>query len=169
MENTNYPSIYQLTCPKCGKKDFKILGTKGAKAASVGMGMALGAIGNLIADSNNKKDMSLMPVQYKCTSCGNKFDSLPLVAQPDELLNMPCTIVFHRLSSFVGMAVAQHIYLNGVKVGTVDNGKEFTFPVYTRHNTIFVTDQYGVAFKGDYQFEAEDGGHVDIQYKRKFL
>lgn len=166
----NVPSIHALTCPKCQGGDLQILGAKGAKGASVGMFMALGAIGNMIADASNKNDFSLRPLQYKCKSCKNKFESLPLVAKPEELLAQPCTINFHRLSRFVGMAVSQHVWLNGVKVGVVDNGKNLTFQTITKHNTVFVTDQYGVAFKGDpYKFEAQEGGVVDIKFKGKFL
>ncbi len=67
------------------------------------------------------------------------------------------------------MAVAQHVWLNGVKVGTVGNGKSISFPVHTKYNTLFVTDQYGVAFKGNYKFEAVSGGTVDVRFKKKFL
>ena len=164
----NVPSVYTLVCPKCGKNDFKILGTKGSKGAALGIGMAFGAIGNMVANSVSKKDITLQPVQYKCKSCGNKFESLPMVAGADEILDEPCTVNFKRLSSFAGMAVAQHVWLNGVKVGPVSNGKTITFKTFTKHNTVFVTDQYGVAFKGDYKFEAQNGGSVDINFKRKF-
>lgn len=163
------PSIEGLTCPKCQKADLKILGTKGSKGAAIGMGMALGAVGNLIANASNKNDFSLRPIQYKCKSCGNKFESLPLMAKPEELLDTPCTVTFHRLSRFVGMAVSQDVWLNGIKVGTVKNGKSITFETVTKHNTVFVTDQYGVAFKGDRKFEAQSGGTEEIRFKGKFL
>ena len=171
-ENTvqvNAPSLHMLTCPKCQKHDFKILGSKGSKGTSIGIGMAFGAIGNMVANSVSKNDLTLQPIQYKCNSCGNKFESLPLTATPEEILDAPCTINFTRLSSFAGMAVAQHVWLNGVKVGSVNNGKTITFQTYTRYNTIFVTDQYGVAFKDSYNFEAQNGGNIDIHFKRKFV
>ena len=165
----NVPSIHGLTCPKCQNGDLKIVGTKGSKGAAIGMGLALGAVGNLIANASNKDDFSLRPIQYKCKSCGNKFESLPFVAKPEEILEKPCTVTFHRLSRFAGMAVSQDVWLNGVKVGTVKNGKSITFETVTKHNTVFVTDQYGVAFKGDRKFEAQSGGTEEIRFKGRFL
>ena len=164
-----YPSLHLVKCPYCGQNDFKILGTKGSKGAAYGVGMAFGAIGNLVANSVNKDEYVLKPVNCKCNSCGKKFEIMPLTADDSEILQTPCTVNFTRLSSFVGMAVAQHVYLNGVKIGTVGNGKTITFQTFTKHNTIFVTDQYGVAFKGDYKFEAVEGGNVEVKFKRKFV
>lgn len=168
-EQTKIPSVYGIVCPKCQKGDLTIVGTKGSKGAAIGMGLALGAVGNLIANASNKGDFSLKPIQYKCKSCGNKFESYPLVAKPEEMLEKPCTVNFHRLSRFVGMAVSQDVWLNGVKVGTVGNGKSITFQTVTKHNTIFVSDQYGVAFKGDFKFEAQEGGTVEVNFKGKFV
>ena len=170
MENqtVNIPSTHALVCPKCQKSNLKILGTKGSKGAAIGIGVAFGAIGNLVANSGSKDDFSLKPIQYKCTACGNKFESFPLAAAPEEILETPCTVSFKRLSSFVGIAVAQNVWLNGVKVASVGNGKTVTFETSVKHNTVFVTDQYGVAFKGDYKFEAESGGSEEIRFKRKF-
>lgn len=165
----NFPSLYKLTCPKCGGKDFKVLGTKGAKGASMGIGMAFGAIGNLVASSASKDEASVQPVQYQCKSCKNKFDSLPLNAEPDEILSQPCTITFTRLSSFVGMAVLQGVWLNGVKVGSIANGKSMTFQTLTKHNTVYVTDQYGVVINDSYNFEAQSGGQQTLNFKRKFV
>lgn len=166
---TNYPSLYKLTCPKCGQNNLKVLGTKGAKGASVGIGMAFGAVGNLVASSMSKDEAAVQPVKYQCLACKNKFDSLPLNAEPDEILDQPCNINFTRLSSFVGMAVVQGVWLNGVKVGTVGNGKSISFPTFTKHNTVFVTDQYGVVINGDYKFEAQSGGTQELKFKRKFV
>ncbi len=165
----NAPSLHGLACPNCHKHDLKVLGIKGAKGKSIGIGAAFGAIGNVVASAVSQNDFSLQPIQYKCNSCGSKFESLPLTAGPEELLSAPCTVNFKRLSSFVGMAVAQHVWINGVKVGPVGNGKTLTFQTMIKHNTVFVTDQYGVAFKGDYQFEAQSGGTVEIRFKRKFV
>lgn len=168
MNQTNFPSIHELVCPKCQSNNLKILGTKGAKGAAVGVGMAFGAIGNLVANSVTKDDYTLQPVKYKCNSCGNKFDSLPFHAKPEEILDKPCTIHFTRLSCFSGMAVSQNVWLNGVKVASVGNGKSVDFQTFVKHNTIFVADQYGVAFKGDYKFEAQSGGTEEIRFKKKF-
>lgn len=165
---TNFPSTHELACPECKSNNLKILGTKGAKGTAVGVGMAFGAIGNLVANSISKNDYTIQPVKYKCNSCGKKFDSLPFNAKPEEILDKPCTITFKRLSSFVGMAVSQNVWLNGVKVGSIGNGKSITFQTFVKYNTVFVTDQYGVAFKDSYKFEAQSGGTEDIRFKKKF-
>lgn len=165
----NAPSLYKITCPNCDGNYFKILGTKGAKGASIGIGMAFGAIGNLVASAKSEKDMAIKPVQYQCMSCKKKFEALPLKAEPDEILERPCVITFKRHSSFVGMAAAQTVWLNGVKVGTVNNKQTITFETCTKHNIVFVTDQFGVAFKGHYMFDAQSGGTEEINFKRKFF
>ncbi len=165
----NYPSVADLACPKCQRKnDFKVIGTKGAKGKSIGISMAFGAIGNLVANSMSKDDFSLQPVKYQCNGCKKKFESLPLTAKPEEILESPCTIHFTRLSSFVGMAVSQNVYLNGVKVGSVKNGKSIDFQTFVKDNTIFVTDHNGVAFKGCYKFNAQNGQVVEINFNKKF-
>ncbi len=174
QQNTNatqqdYPSMRKVVCPKCGQNDLKILGTSGSKGAAIGIGMAFGAVGNLVASSMSKSDLSVQPIKYQCRGCKNKFETMPLKAEPDEILSAPCTITFKRLSRFTGMAVAQSVWLNGVKVGTVGNGKTITFQTLTKYNTVFVTDAYGVAFKGDHKFEAQSGGTEEIRFKGKFI
>lgn len=168
QNQNSFPSVHELACPDCHSKELKILGTKGSKGTSVGIGMAFGAIGNLVANSVSKNDYTVQPVNYKCESCGKKFEAMPLAAKPEELLEKPCTVNFTRLSSFVGMAVSQNVWLNGVKVASVKNGKTVSFQTGVKHNTVFVTDQYGVAFKGCYKFEAQSGGTEEIRFKKKF-
>ena len=168
MADNNYPSVDGLKCPQCGKNEFKILGTKGS-LAKAGVSVAFGAIANMALDSQSKNDFELKPVRYQCLSCKNKFEADPLVAPEEDLLEQPCKIIFHRLKSPVGMVVTQQVYLNGVKIGNVKNGEDLTFQTFTKHNTVFVTDQAGIAFPGSYSFEAEPGGSVDIEFKRKFL
>lgn len=169
-EQPNFPSIHAITCPKCHAGDLKIMGVKGAKGAVVGMALAFGAVGGLIANAASKDNMALYPTKYRCKSCGNKFESLPLVAQPEELLNAPCTIKLRRKSGFVGMAVSQDVWMNGVKVGTIGNGKTISFQSFTKHNTLFLIDQYGTASKNEYKFEAQAGGNVEVTCKlRKFV
>lgn len=165
----NVPSLYGLKCPKCNAEDLKIIGSKGSKGKAMGIGMAFGAIGNLVANSLSKDDITSQPIEYKCKSCRNKFVSSPLLAQPEEILMESCTINFKRMSSFVGMAVSQFVWLNGMKVGSVKNGGSLTFQTAAKNNTLFVADQYGVAFKSDYKFEAQPGGSVEIKFKGKFL
>ena len=168
MADNQYPSVHELKCPKCGGSEFKILGTKGSMAKA-GVEVMFGAIANLALDSQSKNDFELRPVRYQCLGCKHKFEADPLVAPEEEILLEPCKITFHRLKSAVGMAVTQQVYLNGVKIGNVKNGEDMVFQTFTKHNTIFVTDQAGIAFPGSYTFEAEPGGNVDIQFKRKFV
>ena len=168
MADNQYPSVHELTCPQCGKKEFRILGTKGSMAKA-GTAVAFGAIANLAMDAQSKGDFEIKPVKYQCLGCKAKFEADPLVAPEEDVLEQPCKVVFHRLKSAVGMAVSQQVYLNGVKIGNVKNGEDLTFQTFTKHNTIFVTDQAGIAFPGAYSFEAQPGGTVDIQFKRKFL
>ncbi len=163
------PTLCGVSCPYCRGNSFVIRGIKGSRSASIAMGAAFGAIGSLVANSKSKDDYALKPVEFKCNGCGKKFEHPALLAPPEELLETPCTVNFERLKSFVGMAVAQHVWLNGVKVGIVGNGKTLSFPVYTKHNTLFVTDHNGVAFKVDYKFEATSGGVVNVRFKRKFV
>ena len=167
-ETVNIPSLHRLVCPKCHQKNLSILGTDGSKSA-ISKQLLFGAIGNLVANENSKNDFSLHAIRYKCNACGNKFEATPLTAEPDEILDTPCRITFTRLSSLIGLAVAQHVWLNGIKVAVVGNGKTVTFETLLKYNTVFVTDQYGTAFKGDFKFEAQSGGCMDIRFKRKFL
>jgi Zn finger protein HypA/HybF involved in hydrogenase expression len=163
-----FPSLYRLACPKCGSGDLEIKGTEGSLAKAVGVFAAFGAVGNLVMSANAEKNLETKPIKYKCNSCSNKFTSMPLPAQPDEFLDAPCTISFERVSNFVGMAVAQIVYLNGIKIGPIKNGKTITFSTVVRYNTLFVTDAAGVAFKGAYRFEAQPGGNVHVRFNRKF-
>ena len=162
-----YPSVKKLSCPYCGKKEFKIIGTKGAVGSAIG-GSMFGAVGNMVASSASKKDFEIKPIRYQCLGCRKKFEAVPQAADEDELLASPCTVTLRRLSSFVGMAVSQQVFLNGVKIGNVKNNSEITFKTYTKHNVVFITDQYGVAFPGSYTFTAADGGSENINFKRKF-
>ena len=168
MSEQAYPSVMNLKCPSCGSENLRILGSKGSVGKAVGAGM-FGAIGNMVASADSKRDFQLIPIRYQCQGCKNKFESLPETAPDDDVMETPCTIVFHRLGSMVGAAVNQQVYLNGVKMGNVKNGGELRFQTFTRHNTIFVTDHSGIAFPGDYKFIAKEGETVDINYKRKFL
>ena len=168
MADTQYPSVEGLKCPNCGKTEFKILGTKGS-AAKVGMTVAFGAIANVALDSKSKSDFEYKPVRYQCLGCKTKFEADPAEAPGEDILEEPCRIVFHRQKSPVGMAVTQQVFLNGIKVGNVGNGQDLEFQTFTRHNTVFVTDQAGIAFPGSHRFTAESGGTEEIQFKRKFL
>lgn len=163
-----YPTLVGIKCPDCGSTDFRVLGIKGS-SAGVAAAIAFGAVGNLVMDANSKGNFELKPVKYQCTACRKKYESLPVECDEDEVLDEPCTINFTRESSIIGCAVTQQVYLNGVKIDNVKNGKTLTFQTFIKHNVIFVTDQTGTAFPGALKLEAESGGTQNISYKRKFL
>ncbi len=158
-----------LKCPNCQSDQLIVTGTKGALGKAAATGLAFGAVGNLVAGKNAAGNVATEPLQYKCGNCGTKFQSMPLSAPPQEILSSPCHVTFIRESSFVGAAVPQIVYLNGVKIGPVKNGKSLAFTTSNRYNVLFVTDQFGVAFKSDYRFEASPGGHITVRFNRKFL
>lgn len=166
LEITN-PTFVGIACPKCGSTNFEIKGT-GSAAASVGKQLLFGGIGNMVSSSKTKDDFELKPVKCKCKDCKENFESLPNEASEDEILEKPCKITFKRLSSFVGGALRQQVFLNGLKVGTVKNGSEITFETNTKTNVLFVTDVHGVAFKDRYDFIAENGGEEHVKFKKKF-
>ena len=168
MENRSFPSLKELRCPNCSGTEHKILGTKGATGKVVG-DIMFGALGSLVHSSDAKNDFELHPIRYQCLECKKKYESLPLTAPEEELLEAPCTVVLHRLSSFVGMAVLQQVFLNGVKVGNVKNNQELSFQTYTKHNVVFVTDHSGVAFADTCTFTAESGGRKALKFNRKFV
>lgn len=164
-----YASIYNLKCPACGAGEYMVLGIKGSMGKSIATSLAFGAIGNLVAGSGASKNAATEPIQYKCGHCSEKFEALPFYASAEEILPVPCTVQFERVSSFVGAAVPQIMYLNGEKIGPVKNGKTVTCQTNIRYNTVFVTDQHGVAFKDVYRFEAPPQGTVLVRFNRKFL
>lgn len=157
-----------LKCPHCGSEQIRATGTKGALGAAVATGATLGALGNLAAGSSAAANRATEPLQYKCSACGAKFQSMPLEARPEDVLPQPCTVTFTRGSSVVGAAVVQIVYLNGVKMGPVKNGQSIVFPTFCRENVVFVTDQYGVAFKDEYRFAAQPGGSAAVRFCRGF-
>jgi len=161
-------SLYRLQCPYCGVSNFQVLGIKGAKQKSIGIGTVFGALGNMVASSVSKNDYSIEPLNYKCNSCGNKFEAVPFYAQPDEILPAPCRIIFTNMSSSFSTATTWFVWLNGVKTSPVGSGKTIEFMTYIRFNTLFVTDQYGAAFKNDYKFEAPPGGYIEARFNKEF-
>ena len=162
------PTLVGIKCPNCGSENYRIEGT-GSAGASVGKQLLFGAVGNIVSSSRSKDDFELKPVKYRCLDCKNKYETIPNEASDDEILKKPCTITFERLSSFIGGAVRQQVFLNGIKMGTIKNGSKITFETNTRTNVIFVTDHHGVAFKEHYTFTAKDGGEEYIKFKKKFI
>ena len=158
-----------LSCPQCGSEDLTIKGKGGGTGRAMAGALLGGAIVNMAVSSHASKNVETVPISYVCKSCKNKFETMPLSAPEEDILAAPCVVNFTRLGSFVGSAVAQIVYLNGVNCGPVKNGKTITLQTSNRWNTIFVTDQYGVAFPSVYRFEAVPGGAVDVKFKREFV
>ena len=164
-------TLKDLRCPKCGSDDILPVGKKGAAGSEIAAALLGGAIANLAVSSSASKQTAVAaePLAYRCRACGNKFTSLPLEAADEDVLPSPCTINFTRKKSFVGAAVVQMVYLNGISCGPIKNGKTISFQTENRWNTLYVTDAYGVAFKDIYRFEAVPGGEVNVSFNRKFL
>ena len=156
-----------IKCPNCGVKTIELLVL--TQQLPVSVNNYFGAVGNIVSSSRSKDNFEIKPVKYQCLDCKNKYEALPNEASSDDILKKPCTITFERLSSFIGGAVRQQVFLNGIKMGTIKNGSKLTFETNTRTNTIFVTDHHGVAFKGHYTFTAEEGGEKYIKFKKKFI
>lgn len=163
-----YASLRGLRCPSCNSGHLAITGLPGALGASLAKGLAFGTVGNLVAGKQAAANTQTEALQYKCKACGHKFVSQPLIAPEEERLSTPCTLTFTRAGSFVGAAVPQIVYLNGIKQGPVKNGRSLQLVTHCKHNVVFVTDQFGVVFKSLYQFEAQPGGHQEVRFKRGF-
>ena len=166
--NDTIASLIKMKCPRCGGADFKVIGNKGAAARSILIGGAFGAIGSMVAGRSAAKDMETKPVNYKCTNCKHTYSDVPSDAPEEEILSVQCIISFERVSNFVGAAIPQVVYLNGIKIGTIKNGKKITFPTFVKKNIIFVTDQFGNAFPGHYTFEAQPNTSILVRFNRKF-
>ena len=168
---SNIASLKDLRCPKCGSDDILPIGKKGAAGGEIAAAFFGGAIANLaVSSSASKQSVSAAePLSYRCKACKNKFTSLPFEATDGDVLSVPCRINFTRQKSFVGAAVVQMVYLNGISCGPIKNGKTISFHTESRWNTLFVTDAYGVAFPDIYRFEAVPGGEVNVSFNRKFV
>lgn len=164
-------SLKDLRCPACGNEDILPIGKKGAAGGEIAAAFMGGAIANLAVSSSASKESAgtAEPLSYRCRACKNKFVSLPLEAADEDILSAPCRINFTRQKSFVGAAVVQMVYLNGVSCGPIKNGMTISFSTENRWNTLFVTDAYGVAFPDVYRFEAGPGGEVNVSFNRKFV
>lgn len=168
---SNIASLKDLRYPTCGSDDILPIGKKGAAGGEIAAVFFGGTIANIAVSSRASKQSvsAAEPLSYRCEACKNKFTSLPLEAADEDVLSVPCRINFTRQKSFVGAAVVQMVYLNGISCGPIKNGKTISFHTESRWNTLFVTDAYGVAFPDVYRFEAVPGGEVNVSFNRKFV
>jgi len=167
-ESTVYPSLANLYCPSCRTNNWKAVREVGSGGKNAGA-IIFGAVGALVISSQSAKNFSSYPFKYKCLNCKATFESAPLNATPQEVLESPCHIVFTRVSSVVGIAVVQVVYLNGVKIGPVKNGQTIEFSTQTALNVIIVTDHLGNAFPSIHRFQSQAGGRVEVNFKRGFI
>lgn len=161
------PSLNALACPQCKGKNLRVLGIQGSRRNAFVSALPFGMISAM--DNVAEKTSKLTPMEYKCEACGTKFEAYPFKSTPDEILDAPCTVNFHRLGALTGMAVPQLVWLNGVCMKWVANKQSVTFQTFIKHNVVVVTDHCGVAFKGHFTFEAKSGGTQEIKFKRKFI
>jgi hypothetical protein len=162
----NAAVLSALKCPQCDSKDYIPLGKKGAAGKALATQIFIGGVGNIISARSDAKSVSSEPLQYKCKKCKSKYLAEPSESTPEEHLSEPCRITLQRIANMVGAALPQVVYLNGIKVGTVKNGKAISFNTRVRENVVFVTVQ-GVAFPDACKFTAEPGGSTVILFNRK--
>ena len=155
-------------CPQCGSSEWKVTGLPGAAGRAVLVGL-FGLIGNAIASSSLKNRKDDDPFICKCDSCGNKWEAIPVNAPEEERLESPCKINVTRPGGFVGAAVGQFAYLNGIRMGILKNGNTMTFETNVKHNLLYFTDLSGTVFKDYKHFDAEAGGNRNFNFNRKFL
>jgi uncharacterized membrane protein YhaH (DUF805 family) len=156
-----------LKCPACASVEYKPLGTKGFAGRFV-VNLFFGLLAGAIYSKSEQNNVEEREIIYKCSKCGHKWESFPVKAGAGSLLETPCEIHFTRQGNFVGMAMAQFVYLNGRKIGAVKNGESITFTTERKQNMIFVTDHTGGAFDSR-RFDAFPGGSIKFRFSRKFV
>jgi hypothetical protein len=170
------PSLLTVRCPRCGAGNPDVVGTKGSQVEAdggVGLGFAFGAIGSMaenyaIVERGIAKALAYSDTAFKCYACGFAFFALPAEAGQAELLAAPATVTAVRQPNRKDKAEPQHVFLNGVLVGTVGDGQAVTFSTTVRFNTLFVTNQYGKALGRAYRFEAAPGAGYLLPFDRGF-
>jgi hypothetical protein len=155
-------------CPHCGGGEWNPAGLTGA-AGRVVLITFLGVIGNAIAGSNLKNRKDDDPFVCKCGSCKKKWELIPVKAPEAECLESPCSINVTRPGGFVGAAVGQYAYLNGIRMGILKNGGSLSFQTHVKHNLLYFTDLSGIVYKDFKRFDADAGGSKNFIFNRKFL
>jgi hypothetical protein len=130
--------------------------------------MTLGFVGDAIASSGSAVTGRPELLNIKCNRCQTKFESYPLQAQPDEFLSAPCRVIVHRKSFAFRTLDMMSLYLNGLKVALIDNGKSTEVPTVIRRNSLVMASQYGET-EDEYRFAATDGGWEEIVFDNLFM
>ena len=155
-------------CPQCGASDWAPLGTPGYAGRGV-LIVLFGFLGAMIANANAKKNAGSEAFVCKCASCKAKWTATPQAVPMAERLEQPCEISLTRPGGFVGAAVSQFVYLNGIRAGVLKNNSTVNFQTNVKHNILFVTDASGTVFKDIRRFDAEPGENKSFSFNRKFL
>jgi uncharacterized membrane protein YhaH (DUF805 family) len=158
-------TLSTLKCPQCDSGDYIPLGKKGAIGKAIATQLFVGGIGNIISARSHAQNISHEPLRYRCKQCKTYYLAEPSVAPPEEHLPEPCLITLQRTGNLVGAALPQVVYLNGVQIAPVKNGKTISFHTWVKENVLFLTVQ-AVAFP-DVRFTAEPGGSTVIFFNRK--
>ena len=168
MEELEFRTTVNQKCPHCGSSEWKITGLPGA-AGRVILISFFGLLGNAIASSGLKKLKDDDPFIFKCNSCGKKWEAAPAAAPENERLESPCSITVERPGGFVGAAVGQYAYLNGIRMGVLKSGNSLSFKTNVKRNVLYFTDLSGTVYKDYKFFEAEAGSSQNFRFNRKFL
>jgi hypothetical protein len=155
-------------CPKCGSAKWRLLGLPGY-AGRAFMMFLFGVLGNGIAGSALRRRADNDPFILKCEDCREKWEASPREAGEEEWLESPCKITISRPAGFVGAAVGQYVFLNGIRIGVLKNGGSLSFQTNVKHNILYCTDPSGAVFQDYRRFEAESGGNESFSFNRKFL
>jgi micrococcal nuclease len=164
------PSIYGITCPSCESGDLRVKEAKhGLNSAVFTQDIGGQTTAEVAAAYDAVFDKAMFSIIYQCNHCKKTFSSLPVLAVPDDLLPVPCTIHFERVWNFVGSINPQGVFINGICLMPLLKKQTVTFKTPLQHNTLFVTNGNMQGFKGICSFEAQPGGEVWFRFNRKYL
>ncbi|QQO08768.1 hypothetical protein [Breznakiella homolactica] len=156
-ENTEVFSLQALICPKCGSGEFKPIGFKGSASREIFSQLGL----RTMAHTNEHG-----PLVCRCLQCGTKFTGRPRPAEPEELLESPCTISLTRSGGFIGALIDFPVFLNGVRAGSLGSGQTIEISTKVKHNVLFVASETGAAFSNFFRFDAVPGGTETLTFSR---
>jgi hypothetical protein len=180
-------------CPKCGSakwRPLRLLGYTGRTWMMFFLGLIILLLGLIIgfgvliwfliallgpiigigiASLFLRRKKNNDPFILKCEDCGEKWEAPPLEADEEEWLESPCKITISRPTGFVGALIGQYVFLNGIRIDILKNGKALSFQTNVKHNILYCTDHLGAVFQDYRCFEAEPGGSESFSFNRKFL
>jgi hypothetical protein len=152
-----HASLHYLKCPKCGSEEYKPKGFEGYTLREI-----LAQCGLRSFEYKNENAL----IVCKCVKCGSKFKGKAKDAEPDEILERPCTIHLTRKGGMLGAVLDFTVFLNGKKVCTVGNGQSVEIKTSVKQNLIFLTNDTGGAFSNFFRFEAVSGDNKELIFSR---